>query len=198
MHSTQKFNLLVRRHGRENNFKSVLETIRGLLEGAGSIERVIPRWLQKLVLGTDDTTIASYKSSSMKEYAMKTVGVNKPSDFLDFGDTFLSEAHLRESFLGSMTIDGKESSEKDNIDKARCNYTIRIAESNGGKMVMEAKSAPFPKGVAGNPVRFTPIQVEAIHSGLSPGLTMVVGPPGTGKIGIIARCTIASVHIGLT
>ena len=28
---------------------------------------------------------------------------------------------------------------------------------------------------------FTPVQVSAIRSGLSPGLTVVVGPPGTGK-----------------
>ncbi|KAJ1440474.1 P-loop containing nucleoside triphosphate hydrolase [Sesbania bispinosa] len=32
-----------------------------------------------------------------------------------------------------------------------------------------------------NSVRFTPTQVEAIISGIQPGLTMVVGPPGTGK-----------------
>ena len=31
-----------------------------------------------------------------------------------------------------------------------------------------------------NKVRFTPVQVEAIRSGMNPGLTMVVGPPGTG------------------
>ncbi|KAG5006365.1 hypothetical protein JHK82_024324 [Glycine max] len=33
-----------------------------------------------------------------------------------------------------------------------------------------------------NSVRFTPTQVEAIISGIQPGLIMVVGPPGTGKI----------------
>lgn len=32
-----------------------------------------------------------------------------------------------------------------------------------------------------NAVRFTPVQVEAIKSGVNPGLTMIVGPPGTGK-----------------
>ena len=32
-----------------------------------------------------------------------------------------------------------------------------------------------------NSVRFTPVQVEAIRAGVQPGLTMVVGPPGTGK-----------------
>lgn len=151
------------------------------MEGAGSIERVIPQWLQKLVLGTGNTAAASYKSAYMKEYAMKTVGVNKPSDFLDFGDTFLSEDHLRESFEGKMTIDGKERPEKASNDKPRCNYSIRIAVIDD-KTITAAKSEPFPKDIAGNPVRFTPLQVEAIHSGLSPGLTMVVGPPGTGML----------------
>ncbi|KAF5841175.1 hypothetical protein DUNSADRAFT_14005 [Dunaliella salina] len=32
-----------------------------------------------------------------------------------------------------------------------------------------------------NSVRFTAVQTEAIMSGVQPGLTMVVGPPGTGK-----------------
>lgn len=32
-----------------------------------------------------------------------------------------------------------------------------------------------------NTVRFTPVQLEAIRSGVNHGLTMVVGPPGTGK-----------------
>ncbi len=32
-----------------------------------------------------------------------------------------------------------------------------------------------------NTVRFTPVQAQAVLSGLQPGLTMLVGPPGTGK-----------------
>ena len=32
-----------------------------------------------------------------------------------------------------------------------------------------------------NTVRFTPMQLEAIHSGVNPGLTLIVGPPGTGN-----------------
>lgn len=36
-----------------------------------------------------------------------------------------------------------------------------------------------------NTVRFTPVQVEAIRSGMNPGLTMVVGPPGTGKCHVL-------------
>ncbi|CAN0389210.1 unnamed protein product, partial [Laminaria digitata] len=38
-----------------------------------------------------------------------------------------------------------------------------------------------------NKVRFTPVQVEAIRSGMNPGLTMVVGPPGTGKTDVAVQ-----------
>jgi intron-binding protein aquarius len=41
---------------------------------------------------------------------------------------------------------------------------------------------PYPEDrPRSNDVRFTPVQVEAVCAGVQPGLTMVVGPPGTGK-----------------
>lgn len=38
-----------------------------------------------------------------------------------------------------------------------------------------------------NNVRFTPVQVEAIASGTQPGLTVIVGPPGTGKTDVATQ-----------
>uniref|UniRef100_A0A183J7H6 AQR helicase n=1 Tax=Soboliphyme baturini TaxID=241478 RepID=A0A183J7H6_9BILA len=38
-----------------------------------------------------------------------------------------------------------------------------------------------------NNIPFTPAQVEAIRSGLQPGLTLVVGPPGTGKTDVAVQ-----------
>lgn len=38
-----------------------------------------------------------------------------------------------------------------------------------------------------NRVRFTPAQVEAIASGTQPGLTVIVGPPGTGKTDVATQ-----------
>jgi intron-binding protein aquarius len=38
-----------------------------------------------------------------------------------------------------------------------------------------------------NSVRFTPAQVEAIASGTQPGLTVIVGPPGTGKTDVVTQ-----------
>ncbi len=185
--SLQRFNLVVRRHGRENNFKSVLETIRGLLEGAGSIDRVIPPWLQNLILGHGDPTAASYKSDTMKQYAKNTVGVNKHSDFLDFGDTFLNHDHLKSSFESEVIIVEEASVDQ----KKRHNYKIRFSTRKSGEdnttKTIEAVPCPHPEQSRGNPVHFTPVQVEAIRSGLLPGLTLVVGPPGTGKTDVAVQ-----------
>jgi intron-binding protein aquarius len=161
-----------------------------LIEGAGSIDRVIPPWLQSVVLGNGDPAIANYKSETMKAYAVNTVGVNKPTDYLDFGDTFLDETHLRDSFNVKVIVEDRDSSEdKSKEDDARCNFKIQFTEEKKDdgttESAVDAVSLSFPSGVAGNPVRFTPVQVEAIRSGLSPGLTMVVGPPGTGMYSLL-------------
>ena len=38
-----------------------------------------------------------------------------------------------------------------------------------------------------NSIRFTPVQVEAITSGTQPGLTVIIGPPGTGKTDVATQ-----------
>ena len=38
-----------------------------------------------------------------------------------------------------------------------------------------------------NRVRFTPVQIEAIASGTQPGLTLIIGPPGTGKTDVATQ-----------
>ena len=45
-----------------------------------------------------------------------------------------------------------------------------------------------------NKVRFTPVQIEAVRSGMNPGLTMVVGPPGTGKTDVAVQIISALYH----
>lgn len=179
----KRLNLVVRRHGKANNFRSVLETIRSLMAGMGSINRVIPTWMQSVLLGQGDPRNASYKSETLKAYARDTAGVANPDAFLDFGDTFLDEEHLRSSFAdlsNEIIVDGRKDLESMTAG-GRNNYRIRIIENEEGKPRVVAESYEFPGGGRGNPVRFTPIQVEAIRGGLSPGLSLVVGPPGTGK-----------------
>jgi len=172
---------VIRRHGRENNFKAILETIRSLLSGTGSVNRVIPPFLQKVILGQGSPDLASYRSDAVRAYASSTAGVAKPNSFLDYGDTFVDEQHLRASFPEStVQILPERTSTQGRETGQRKNYRLRITETEQKETLVEAEPYAFPDGIRGNPVRFTPRQVEAIRSGLSPGLTVVVGPPGTG------------------
>ena len=52
----------------------------------------------------------------------------------------------------------------------------------------EPFKGPFPTDAPkANSIRFTPVQVEAITSGTQPGLTIIVGPPGTGKTDVLPK-----------
>jgi intron-binding protein aquarius len=124
----------------------------------------------------------------MKQYAMNTVGVNKPMDFLDFGDTFLDEKHLKESFDGHVVVEGA-----DQLDRAK-RYNFKLRFSDDDTKTVEAIPLPHQEKSRGNPVRFTPIQVEAVRSGLLPGLTLVVGPPGTGKTDVAVQIISSLYH----
>ena len=58
--------------------------------------------------------------------------------------------------------------------------------------VSKAPPGPYPEDQPpSNPIRFTPVQVEAIRSGMNQGLTLIVGPPGTGKHDAYTYLTIA-------
>jgi len=49
-------------------------------------------------------------------------------------------------------------------------------------------TGPYPTDAPKtNQIRFTPAQVEAITSGSQPGLTVIVGPPGTGKTDVATQ-----------
>lgn len=57
---------------------------------------------------------------------------------------------------------------------------------------------PYPEDKPkGNEVRFTAVQVEAVVSGVQPGLTMVVGPPGTGKTDTAVQILQVRLHISM-
>lgn len=49
-------------------------------------------------------------------------------------------------------------------------------------------NGPYPSdSPKKNQIRFTPVQAEAIQSGTQPGLTVIVGPPGTGKTDVATQ-----------
>ncbi|GMI02898.1 hypothetical protein TrVE_jg11448 [Triparma verrucosa] len=161
----KEFNLLMRRDGVNNNHPSILATLNQI---TSEVEEgnLLPPWLHDVFLGYGNVDDASYTGAKMKRYAEITPGVTKPSDFIDFGTAFKSLEHLKASFSGL----------KVSATGSGAGYSLRV---NDGKKTVEAKLYETKETPA--VPEFTPVQISAIRSGLNPGLTMVVGPPGTGK-----------------
>jgi intron-binding protein aquarius len=176
----ESFNIFLRRKPKENNFKAVLETIRHLM----NTECVVPSWLQDILLGYGDPSSAHY--SNLPNQART----------LDFNDTFLDLDHIKECF-GDYEVklkptklaverpfrltfcdvaEEKNSDDEDNEASSEVSKTIIV------EPYKPPKRGPYeynqPKQ---NAIRFTPTQNEAIRSGMQPGMTIVVGPPGSGK-----------------
>uniref|UniRef100_A0A158R470 Intron-binding protein aquarius n=1 Tax=Syphacia muris TaxID=451379 RepID=A0A158R470_9BILA len=175
------FNLLIRRDPKTNNFKAVLYTIRQLL----NTEFVVPDWLHDLILGYGDPAAANYKSLSNSVPTM------------DFCDTFLSYKHLVASFPNNKIITACDDDEK---LQPPFRLTFKELEPQHGANSDEKENSiivepytvpsrgPYPHvEPRKNVILFTPAQIEAIKSGMQPGLTMVVGPPGTGKTDVAVQ-----------
>ena len=159
-------NIMVRRKPKENNFKAVLETIRHLM----NTKCLVPEWLHDVILGFGDPAAASYKNLS-----------TTLSD-LDFFDTFLDEDHLRRSFSSTEVV---FETQGQNVPPFRVKFTK-------GKIMAKSyvipNRGPYPyEKPKQNSIRFTPTQIEAIKSGMQPGLTLIVGPPGTGKTDVAVQ-----------
>ncbi|KAH8169576.1 AAA domain-containing protein [Sarocladium implicatum] len=187
-------NLLLRRGRRENNFKPVLESIRSLVLS----EVPLPSWLHEVFLGYGDPAGANYK--------------NLPNrlDKVDYRDTFLDWQHLVESLPGKTVEPGFEVSgsfgppyvlevadaEEQPQEPKPPRKRRRDAEPPLSTKLEALKvstyqppnTGPYPQDVPRrNGVRFTASQTEAVMSGSQPGLTVVVGPPGTGKTDVATQ-----------
>ncbi|KAG7297975.1 hypothetical protein JYU34_018735 [Plutella xylostella] len=182
----ETFNIVMRRKPKENNFKAVLETIRELM----NTECVVPEWLHDIVLGYGDPGQAHY--------------TRMPNEIatLDFNDTFLNMDHLRASFPG-YEIKVQTNDPKKLVRPFKLTFENVVRKQQLGPEAMEEEEerkvvvvephvqprrGPYlynePKK---NNILFTPTQVEAIRSGMQPGLTLVVGPPGTGKTDVAVQ-----------
>ncbi|KXX79826.1 Intron-binding protein aquarius [Madurella mycetomatis] len=187
-------NLLLRRSARENNFKPVLESIRDLTLS----DVPLASWLHEVFLGYGDPAGATYKQLPNR---LKKV---------DFRDTFLDWQHLIESLPGKIiepsddasgsfgppyVLETAEKAAEEAVSKPskkrrRDAEPALIAEIETVKVstYKPPNNGPYPVDAPKlNSVRFTPTQIEAIISGTQPGLTVIVGPPGTGKTDVATQ-----------
>ncbi|KAI0223970.1 hypothetical protein L0F63_001321 [Massospora cicadina] len=174
----ETINVVVRRKPKENNFKAVLETIRNLMQS----ELVVPGWLQAVLLGYGSPTAAHHSRLA------------SPSQGgFHFHDTFLDFEHLNQSFPNHQIIQAGE-------PELMVPPFLLTFASEGASCALDAHSAlhvssvtkpsmgPYPSDQPKlNKIRFTPAQVQAVYSGCNLGLTMVVGPPGTGKTDVAVQ-----------
>ncbi|GAM88068.1 hypothetical protein ANO11243_060980 [Dothideomycetidae sp. 11243] len=188
-----EINLIVRRRGRENNFKPILESIQHLVLS----ETPAPAWLQEVFLGYSDPAAATYKRMPNR---LKSI---------DYRDTFLEWPHLIESLPGKTvepddSVDGsfpppyvlettttqvsttrpskKRRKEREEPALAETVETVKV------RTYQPPTQGPYPSDAPKvNAVRFTPAQVEAITSGTQPGLSVILGPPGTGKTDVATQ-----------
>ncbi|KAI9364882.1 intron-binding protein aquarius [Zopfochytrium polystomum] len=201
----ESLNLLIRRKPQENNFKAVLETIRDLMQS----EIVVPDWLQDVFLGYGDP--ASVTRENAEHPVMR----------LDFRDTFLDWEHLKDSFPTMNVVSAEKNASFDPpyvltfsssayshepgddavstiLRRKRKFSSLELPELEKGTVLAHTyaidNNGPYLDDVPKrNMIRFTPTQINAIHSGMSPGLTLIVGPPGTGKTDVAIQ-TIANLY----
>jgi intron-binding protein aquarius len=191
----EQINHIVRRRGRENNFLPILESIKRLTLS----DIPAPSWLQEVFLGYGDPTSASYQRLHNRLHS------------IDFRDTFLDWQHLIESLPGK-SIEPHEEAQtsfgppyvvqypaaaEPEIAPARPSKKRRRDQVEVAQPVHESlhvstykspNMGPYPADAHKlNGVRFTPAQIEAITSGTQPGLTVVLGPPGTGKTDVATQ-----------
>eukprot|EP01124_Arcella_intermedia_P005338 TRINITY_DN13146_c0_g2_i2.p1 TRINITY_DN13146_c0_g2~~TRINITY_DN13146_c0_g2_i2.p1 ORF type:complete len:964 (-),score=302.60 TRINITY_DN13146_c0_g2_i2:20-2911(-) len=164
------FNLLIRRRAKENNFKAVLETIRDIM----NTPLKVPEWLHDVFLGYGDPNACCNTSTPIRS--------------IDFNDTFISKEHLESCFPNRKfqypTTDAQ----------LQPPFLITFPENPSSEepLIVQPKvlpnPGPYPQNQPKkNSVPFTPVQVDAIKRAMHTGLTLVVGPPGTGKTDIAVQ-----------
>ncbi|KAM3421403.1 Pre-mRNA-splicing factor [Cercospora zeina] len=191
----ENINLIVRRRARENNFRPVLDSIKQL----ATSDARLPSWFEEVFLGIGDPASATYKRLPNKLQSV------------DYRDTFIDWQHLIESLPGkTVEPDPKLDSvpkppyvlentgsapapppakgkkrrrdQPDGPDPAPSAETFRVST------YQPPNAGPYPEDAPKlNHVRFTPTQVEAVTVGTQPGLTVIVGPPGTGKTDVATQ-----------
>jgi intron-binding protein aquarius len=203
-----RINLVVRRKRDENTFKSGLEAIRDLMQQHDAV----PEWLSDALLGYGDPSAAASGHYNIDADVDNATVV----DTIDTFDTFLDAAHLREAFgeravvfdsaataaSVAATVPDEQPAKKSKKASAAAAaaaaansdvtcappYRLLVPRNTSEPVRASTYEPTLSLGMGlRNAVRFTARQSDAILRGMLPGLTLVVGPPGTGKTDCAAQ-----------
>eukprot|EP01125_Pyxidicula_operculata_P011263 TRINITY_DN3682_c1_g2_i2.p1 TRINITY_DN3682_c1_g2~~TRINITY_DN3682_c1_g2_i2.p1 ORF type:complete len:1261 (+),score=324.14 TRINITY_DN3682_c1_g2_i2:363-3785(+) len=177
------FNMIIRRRSKENNFKAILETIRDIM----NTQLKLPQWLSDVFLGYGDPKACQ--------------NITTPLQTIDFNDTLISKEHLEASFpKRKITYNGADDPTKIVPpfkvffpDKATLlSDDPEAVDPDAPPLVVTPyvlpNQGPYPYNQPKkNSVPFTAVQVNAVKRAMNTGLTLVVGPPGTGKTDVAVQ-----------
>ncbi|PVU96973.1 hypothetical protein BB559_002194 [Furculomyces boomerangus] len=169
------FNVLMRRRAKENNFRSILLAINDLIQN----KMHVPQWLHSVFLGFGDPKSVS-PLSKLDEF----------EGSINFNDTFIDVDHIKEIFDGD-NVENLDAS----ILQKNPTFTLEFSPPKKGSsrdiLIKPHKlpnKGPYTFNIPQkNRIRFTKAQVKAIMSASQPGLTVIVGPPGTGKTDVAVQ-----------
>ncbi|CAK4138093.1 unnamed protein product [Aphanomyces euteiches] len=165
-------NLVVRRDAKVNTFKPLLDTMQDILRQ--DIQQVIPSWFSDVFLGYGDPASAHYSSLASSEKKVPLF------------DTFVDGQHALSSFPSQKVslVDSNTGKPIENPTSVAAPFTL-IRSSTDESLTIQGTTSTSASTTS--TIRFTPGQVDAIQSGMHRGLTVVVGPPGTGKTDVAVQ-----------
>ncbi|KAM9954404.1 hypothetical protein ACTFIW_003945 [Dictyostelium discoideum] len=180
------FNIVVRRNPKENNFKAVLDTITSLF----NCKDYLPDWFSSIFLGYPSSNNNNNENNNEK----------KENEFILFNDTFLNLNHINKVYNDkTIEITDKLKEEQENNNNNN-NFKIKFNNENNSILVDTYNNNDNNNNnniiikkenleeIKRNKIEFTSKQIEAISSGMKrDNLTLIVGPPGTGKTDIAVQ-----------
>ncbi|KAK1931715.1 RNA helicase aquarius [Phytophthora citrophthora] len=156
------------------------DTVAGVWHDANK-DDLLPAWLHDLFLGYGNPAAANYKSIYQARAENFVV--------VPMGGLLLDGEHALEAGGVTKLVDVEDETLELNGEDAAAPFTY-VEDVRGGPSFIRAcnkkKSTSDPLNIH-PPVRFTKAQVTAVRTGMCEGLTLVVGPPGTGKTDVAVQ-----------